>query len=161
MVVAPANWCGKLLARASVTEAAVVKLGRQRRRRLAWSVRMAPGMWKQWRLLGSVSVGRPSRRHAQHRTTKTSWQDDHPDHPDHPNLPSNEEELLHNKNWTTRTCYPDYHRDQNPVDVTKISLARCRQEITNQSHLLLLGLIGRLKWLENLLPVGKEPISKS
>ena len=47
------------------------------------------------------------------------------------------------------------------LTLLKISLARCRQEITNQSHLLLLGLIGRLKWLENLLPVGKEPISKS
>ena len=43
------NWkrsplrCGKRLARVSVMEAAVVKLGRRRRRRLAWSVRMAPG----------------------------------------------------------------------------------------------------------------------
>ena len=48
------NWkrsplrCGKRLARVSVMEAAVVKLGRRRRRRLAWSVRMAPG--------GSISV---------------------------------------------------------------------------------------------------------
>ena len=30
------------------------------------------------------------------------------------------------------------------LTLLKISLARCRQEITNQSHLLLLGLIGRL-----------------
>jgi len=47
------------------------------------------------------------------------------------------------------------------LTLLKVSLARCRQEITNQSNLLLL----RLKWLENhqknLLSVGKDPVSKS
>jgi len=46
------------------------------------------------------------------------------------------------------------------LTLLKISLARCRQEFTNQPNLLLLRLIGRLKWLENhqknLLLVGER-----